>query len=232
MKLVIPILALIGAVGASFSFLGTAGGVESIEIALGESAHLAIELGLDPATLAVAGFDDESAEALLARLAAETTLRSDLVGAHSTAAQATAALTVAAEQVALNPADVELRAAYASAQQAAAAANAQVAALRAELLEAALEGVAPSQVAALQTCCALRGCAIAPAMKALPHSPAEAVELETCLVAEARGERRDEALDPAMARRLAEVRSEMDVIVAGQRLATHLAAIEAVFARN
>lgn len=232
MKVVVLILALIGAVGASFNFLRTAGAVESIEIALGESAHLAVELGLDPASLAVAGFDDESTEALLVRLAAETTSRANLASAHISAAQAAAALTVAAEELALDPGNIEFRSTHASALEAVESANARVASIRAELLDAALEGVAPAQVAALQACRALRGCAIAPAMKVLPHTPAEAAQLEECLISEARAMRRNEPLDPSKAQRLAAIRSEMDVIVAGQRLATHLRAIEAVFAGN
>lgn len=232
MKSAFLILTLLGAAGASFGLLRTSATIELAESALHESAGLAVELGLDPATLAVAGFDAESAEELLVRLAATPTLRAALSNAKSSSEQACEAMTVAAERLALNPGNPELRSAHASARHASEAADAQVASVRAELVEAALEGVSPSRVAALQTCCRSRGSAIPPAMKVLPHSPPEAAELEECLIAEARAVRRGEVLDPSKAQRLAAIRSEMEVIVAGQRLTTHLAAIEAVFAGN
>ncbi len=232
MKLAFLILALLGAAGASFGLFRTTSTIEMAHNALHESADLAVELGFDPATLAVAGFDAESAGELLVRLSAATTLRTALSTAKFDSNQSCEAMTVAAEQLALNPGHPELRSTYASARQACEEADAQVASVRSELVEAALEGVSPSQVAALQTCCRSRGCAIPPAMKVLPHLPPEAAELEECLIAEARAIRRGEVFDPSKAQRLAAIRSEMEVIVAGQRLATHLVGIEAVFAGN
>lgn len=230
MKTVLLLVTLIGAAGVSIGLFGGHAATERIEPSA--TTLLAAELGFDPESLAVAGFDAEDARALLGRLDAETSLQAGFAAAKSTSESAVFAVSAAAERLAENPADGELRAAYTLAVSDANAANAQVESIRADLIEAALEGTQTSQATEWRTCVASRGCRIPPAFTALSHSGAEAAELEECLIAEARASRLSTDLPPETAQRLAAIRGEMDVVVADQRLATHLVAIETVFAEH
>ncbi len=230
MKTVLLLVTLIGAAGVSIGLLGGHAATERIEQSA--TTPLAVELGFDPSSLAVAGFDAEGAEALLNRLEAETNLQASLADAKSTSESAALALSASAEHLAGNPGDGELRAAYTLAVSDANAANTQVESIRADLIEAALEGAQTSYATEWRTCVASRRCRIPPAFTALPHSGAEAAELEECLIAEARANRLGTDLPPETAQRLAAIRAEMSVAVASQRLATHLVAIEAAFAEH
>jgi hypothetical protein len=131
-----------------------------------------------------------------------------------------------------DPSDGERRAAHTRAVAAANAANGQIESIRTDLIEAALEGAQTSQATGWRTCIAGRGCRIPPAFAAISHTGAEAAELEQSLIAEARAARLGTDLPPETAQRLAAIRAEMSVVVAEQRLETHLAAIEAAFAEH
>lgn len=230
MKAMLLLAALIGTAGASIGMLGRHAATGQFDP--NATTQLAAELGFDPASLAVAGFDAEDAEALLGRLEAETTLQTDLAAAKSASASAALEVSAAAERLAANPSDGEQRAAYTRAVAAANAANGQIESIRTDLIEAAFEGAQTSQATEWRTCIAGRGCRIPPAFAAISHTDAEAAELEQSLIAEARAARLGTDLAPETAQRLAAIRAEMSVVVAEQRLETHLAAIEAAFAEH
>lgn len=232
MKWACILLMLLGAAGTSIGLARMRGEIRASEYALLESAHLAVEVGLDPATLAVAGFDAESAERLLDRLAAARRLRTEFADAKASSDEAAAATTAARERLASDPGNAEWRSGYAAACDAAQAAAARLESIRSELIDAAVAGAAPPQIAALHVCRGSRNFALHPSMQAVPHSPAGGIALEECLIAESRAHRRDERIDPSVAERLAEIRAVLDVVVANERLITHRPAIEAAFAGN
>ncbi|GEM_PF-2748621 len=228
MKSVLLVLVLLGATGVSVGLFHSGAASEAVEPH--PAASLAGELGFDPESLAVAGFDAVDAEALLDRLAQATTLQSDLIRSKTSAQQAAFGVSEAAEQLSRDPENAELRDAYLQARANLASANNAIVTVRSDLIVAALDGALPSQAEDWRICAASIGRKIPAAFRALPLTLAGAENLEECLIAESRASRLGTAVPPEMAQRLAATRGDMDVVVADQRLASHLVAIEAVFA--
>lgn len=228
MKTMLVGLVLLGAGGLSLGVFGN-GGTTS-RGSEGPATNVAIELGLDPAALAASGFDSQGADALLSRLGSETTLLNRLAAAHSSSATAAAALTTLEEQLAGAPYSRENAAAYSAAVTALESAAADVQSIRNDLLEAALEGVGSGQAASASNCRSSSGYRVAPEFKVTSQSGDQWATIEECLIAEARANRRGEQLPAEMGQRLAAMRADMAVTVAVQRMASHRASIEAIFA--
>lgn len=230
MKIAILSLALIGAAGLSVEAMrhnGTGGAGQT-----GGAASRAVELGLDPASLAVSGFDAEGAELLLQRLAGETSLQADFAAAKAESHSAAAAFTSAAEALAQDPGDPELRRAFSAAGNQCAAADSRLTAVRASLQDSACRGESSNRMAPLERCQLTRCCRMPASFRVLDRNEQQLGDIQQALIAEARAQRRGEDMDEYAAQLLASVRAEFGVIEANQRLATHLTAIEAVFAEN
>ncbi len=228
MKTMLVGLVLLGAGGLSLGVFGN-GGTTS-RGSQGPSTNVAIELGLDPAALAASGFDSQSTDALLSRLAEQTTLLARLTAAHARSAAAAAALTAIEERLASSPYSPESAAAHTAALTMLESASTEVQSIRNDLLEAALDGVGSGLSASVSNCRSSREYRVPPEFKVAQQVRDQWATTEECLIAEARANRRGEDLSSGMSRRLSAMRADQDVAVAGQRVASQLSLIEAIFA--
>ncbi|MCC6910302.1 MAG: hypothetical protein IT430_20400 [Phycisphaerales bacterium] len=192
---------------------------------------LAIEVGLDPESLAVAGCDASEAELILSHLSEASEIRAEYSLALTHLEETAAALAAAAEVFSLDPDDQSLRSQYLQAVQSVRGAEERAAVIRARLVEVAFEGLAPQLRTDWDASQTTRSFRLPRAFSFGSGAAAEANDLERCLTAERRAARLGRQLKPELAERLNSVRLDGPVVLAEQRRAAHLALIHGVFDR-
>lgn len=197
----------------------------------GPISALAVELGLDPDSLAVVGCDASDADHVLRRLDEASAIRTEygLVLAH--VEEAVEALTAAAEVLAADPDERTFRSQYLQAVDVAQRANESAAGIRRQLAQAAFEGLSHESFRDWGMCQSTRHFSLPPSFSLAPRQQAQAEALERCLVAERRAVRRGEQLTPEMEQNLVTARLDPRVVTAEQRRSTHVALIQSIFDR-
>lgn len=198
----------------------------------GPPAELAIEIGLDPVSLAVAGCTPSDVDVMLRELGAAGALAAQLGDARSTVETLVCDAGAIAEQLSAEPGNAEVRQAYASIVIALDHACARVSELRADLTSVAFEGVSRNRFVAWSVGRGGRGRAVPQAFRAVAHSESELLQLERFATLERRSQRRGRPVHPEAAQRLADMRARYAIVDAQESLAVHLEAIETRFERQ
>ncbi len=229
MKAAIACVLVVSAMGMSLIAFREA--ATTVRQAQGPTSALAVELGLDPDTLAVVGCDASDADHVLRRLDEASAIRTEYGLALAHVEEAAQALAAAAEVLAGDPDDRTFRSQYLQAVEAAQRVNESAAGIRRELAQAAFEGLSYESFRDWGICQSTRHLSVPRSFSLAPRQPAQAEALERCLVAERRAVRRGEQLAPEMEQNLVTARLDPRVVTAEERRSAHVALIQSIFDR-
>lgn len=195
-----------------------------------DETSLAVEVGLTPHGLVVAGFSVNDAVIILYRIDTATELRQQL-GEQENAVSAVSEQVLDIEAFLLQgSADEDLMTQYASLSAQLEALRSQMQGTRSALRAHALAGFPAAHVQALSVFNAGSRHRVPPALRAVPRTPEQWKSLEQALRAERRAIRRDEDLAQQHQDVLLGERSHPATVAAGTNLEMYLAGMQALFA--
>ncbi len=212
----------------SLAFAGCAATCGASAQAESDVIAVAIEIGLTPESIVLAQLDEELPGLLLA-LESVPEMRQALDQAHESADVAAALLTELSKEMLSEAADPYLVAEYQSAMTELNDSRAQVETFREVVFQHVTNPISQDQLDALALWRDASIYRVPAAFMVLDRTPEEWKIVEKAMRAEKRAMRRGETLNAAYAQLLGDIRSDIDVVEALQRIEANLATIDQVF---
>lgn len=193
------------------------------------TASLAVEIGVSPEGLVVAGIGTQEVAMMLLRMQDATTERGHLIVAHEEVQAAIAQVTLLTQLLWSDPENLVLAEDLEDAEDALDMSRAWLLDCQEELRDVAFDGVEPSELEMISLFHANQARRVPSAFRVLSRSVAEWEAIEIALQVEARATRRSEPVPPEAADLLAAWRIDSDVVQAQDRLNEDLLAMQQVF---